>query len=119
MYDKYSKHVTALGKQPVSYTWFREHYKKEFKATLKIHPPQLDACGICLQFKGKIKSTREALHKELLQRFLEKHHKEADARYNKLGQDREKIKKSSAAKEQNHTICHGTVNSDSMNMTLN
>jgi hypothetical protein len=106
-----------MGKQPVSYTWFRVHYQKEFKPTLKIHPPQLDACGICLQFKGKIKAIREKVHKELLQRFLEKHHKEADARYSKLRQDRDKINDTSVAKEQNQTIHHGTVSSGSINLT--
>jgi hypothetical protein len=111
MYDKYSKDVKAMGKKPVSMTWFREHYKAEFKASLKIHPPQLDACGICLQFYGKLKVIKDAVHKELLERFLEKHYKEADARYEKLGGDKAKLIEEDTSNSANFTINHGIEDS--------
>jgi hypothetical protein len=109
MYTHYKNDMISKNQPAMARSTFDHYYDKEFSKTVKIHPPQLDTCNICLQFYALLGSTKDPAKKELLTRFQNKHLDEADGRYSKLRDDKAHVTKDPAAMETNITIAHGKV----------
>jgi hypothetical protein len=111
MYKRYTEDIKAADKVPMKNSTFRQYYKKQFKSYIKLHPPQLDACNICLQFHARLKVEKDPVKVKLLKEFLEKHYKEADDRYIKMRTDKMYVQKEEPDKAEHKTISHSKISS--------
>ena len=93
LYLQYQREMKGATKRPISYSYAKLQFKRLFNNRIKFRKAIWDACSVCLHCNQFLSQPHvQNTEKKLMEKTLHHHIREADNRYKKWQEDKQRFK---------------------------